>query len=130
VNAYRCCEVAARDSQRETIAAPITSAWRYRDVARWLVPSAILALLPKCPVCLAAYLAVGTGVGLSMSTAAYVRMGLVVICITSLSFLVAKRIARLYVRRSRNVLAPLAVGRLENNGVTAVSDVANRLPRR
>jgi hypothetical protein len=123
VNAHRCCEVAAGDSQREAIAATATATRRCRDIAGWIVPSAILALLPKCPMCLAAYLAVGTGVGLSMSTASYVRMLLVIMCISSLSFLVTKRIARVYARRSRKILAPLAVGR--HNRVTAVSDVGN-----
>jgi hypothetical protein len=67
------------------------------------VPSAILALLPKCPACLAAYLAVGTGVGLSIPTATYVRTLLIVICISSLSLLAAKHVARLHARRAIDV---------------------------
>ncbi len=104
MNAHRCCVVAASDS-RETIAAPTTFTRRCRDIAGWMVPSAILALLPKCPACLAAYIAFGTGVGLSMSTATYVRMLLVVVCISSLSFLVARRIARRFRRRSMDLFA-------------------------
>jgi hypothetical protein len=127
VKAHRCCEVAASDS-RETIAAPATFARRCRDIAGWMVPSAILALLPKCPACLAAYLAFGTGVGLSMSTATYVRMLLMVICVSSLSLFAAKRIARLYARRSINVRARSAIGRLDKGEVAVVRaglDVTN-----
>jgi hypothetical protein len=115
VNAHRCCEVAASDSKRETIAAPTMFTRRCRDIAGWMVPSAILVLLPKCPMCLAAYLAFGTGVGLSISTATYVRMLLVVICILSLSFFAAKHIASRYARRSIKRTPALAIGRLDKD---------------
>jgi hypothetical protein len=52
-------------------------AHRLSTAAASIVPGAVLVLLPKCPLCLAAWLTVVTGVGFSAAGAAWVR-GIVV----------------------------------------------------
>jgi len=65
---------------------------RISRTAGWLVPAAILAVLPKCPMCFVIYFAMLTGVGLSVATAAHVRAVLVVMCVASFILLAAKHI--------------------------------------
>ena len=67
---------------------------RAADLAGWIVPSAILALIPKCPMCLAAYIAVWTGLGLSVAVATNLRVLIIVMCVISLLFLAARRTRR------------------------------------
>jgi len=55
-----------------------------------IIPVVILAVLPKCPACLAAYVALGAGIGLSLTAATYLRLSLVVACVASSIFFVAK----------------------------------------
>ena len=71
-SAHRCCEIAFRGSSRGTMSTGILDGnprlagftRRFIGIARWLFPSAILVLLPKCPACFAAYVAIATGLGL------------------------------------------------------------------
>ncbi len=51
---------------------------RLSGAAASVLPGAVLLVLPKCPLCLAAWLAVVTGAGVSAAAAASVRGGLVV----------------------------------------------------
>jgi hypothetical protein len=81
VKASGCCKVACRSS----------------EIAGWIVPGAILALLPKCPVCLAAYLTMATGISISLAAAVSLRAFLVVLCVSSLVLLGRRQIRNLRV---------------------------------
>jgi hypothetical protein len=110
VNTHRSCAGVSTCSSRTAAGARVavgdprspTLVRRCLDVARWIVPSGILALLPKCPACLIAYFAIGTGIGISMSTAVYLRSALVVLCAASLSYLAASRGRRFIARLARS----------------------------
>jgi hypothetical protein len=65
------------------------------DVLGWIIPGAILAMLPKCPMCLAAYMAIWTGVGISLSAATHLRVSLLVLSVGLALFMAVKNISRL-----------------------------------
>lgn len=56
---------------------------------QWLLPGTALVFMPKCPFCVAGYIAVFTGVGVSVTTATWLRIGLITVCVASLVYLVA-----------------------------------------
>jgi hypothetical protein len=58
-------------------------AWRK---LQWLFPAALLVLMPKCPLCVAAYIALFTGIGVSVSTARWIQILLLAICLMSLAY--------------------------------------------
>jgi AhpD family alkylhydroperoxidase len=68
------------------------------DAVGWLIPAVVLALTPKCPMCIAAYVALATGVGMSLSAAAAVRTTLFVLCAASLATMAARTISRVVAR--------------------------------
>jgi hypothetical protein len=66
-----------------------------RETLAWVLPSAVLLSVPKCPACLAAYVMLWTGLGLSLSTATCLRWGLLTIGVVSLLFLIVQRLDRI-----------------------------------
>lgn len=67
---------------------------RYIDYAKMIMPAVVFTIIPKCPVCLAGYIALSTGVGLSITTATYLRIVLIVLCILSLTYFIVRHIRR------------------------------------
>jgi hypothetical protein len=82
MNTRSCCPGAA-------------SRWRRGfEIAGWIVPGATLVLLPKCPVCVAVYVALISGLGISVASASHLRTGLVIFSVAALLFLALKRVWR------------------------------------
>jgi hypothetical protein len=74
---------------------------RIGELFAWAAPAAALTLVPKCPACLAAYVALWTGIGLSFTAAAYLRWTILGVSIVSLAVLVALRFAPARGKRDR-----------------------------
>ncbi len=99
MNARNCCQNTMRvDAKR---CRPASRLHRFGELAGWIVPSATLALLPKCPVCVAAYVALATGVGISLPAATSVRAALAGVCVAALVFAAGRRLRSSIVRRVR-----------------------------
>jgi hypothetical protein len=86
---------------------------RTRGAAAFALPSIALALVPKCPMCIAAWLALGGGFGISFTTAAHLRTALVCLCWSVLVLLTVRVVMRFRSRPSFstrtmvNMLKPL-----------------------
>ena len=77
-----------------------------REATSWIAPSVGLALIPKCPACVTAYVAAISGVGISMPVASQIRIGLLTLCVSALAFVAIRSGARLFMRSTRVVLQP------------------------
>ena len=73
---------------------------RLRSALEWLLPGAVLMLIPKCPLCIIGYVAVFSGVGLSISTASWVRIAMIGTCVVFLVYLSIRALTK-----SANIMA-------------------------
>lgn len=65
-----------------------------REVAAMIVPGTFLVLMPKCPLCFAAYAALGTGFTLSCSSAHLLMRSLTALCVTLIACCLVRGLAR------------------------------------
>jgi hypothetical protein len=79
----QCC-VAGPASQR--------LARRLSRVTASILPAAVLVFLPKCPLCLAAWLAVATGFSFSAVGAAWVRGSIVLLWVAAVAPIIWRRV--------------------------------------
>jgi hypothetical protein len=71
------------------------SRWRRGgELTGWIIPSVTLVLLPKCPVCVAMYIALFSGVGISLANASILRSALLILCVATLLCLALHRLRR------------------------------------
>jgi hypothetical protein len=100
-----CCARATRGRDDIRRRAP---RWRRGgEIAGWIIPSVTLALIPKCPVCVAAYVALVSGVGISIASATMLRTSLVGLCVAALLYLAFLRLCRLNARTLGRTLSKL-----------------------
>jgi hypothetical protein len=81
---HACCS--RGKSAAPTIRAP-TRTRRTLSFVEWALPVTALALVPKCPACLAGYILLFTGIGLSVSAAAALRWTIIGVCAAVLALL-------------------------------------------
>ncbi len=89
-----CCELRDGDGAR---AGGPRSRWLGRRGARasgWVVPGLVMVLMPKCPACLVAYVAVITGMGISVSVAAGLRWMALGLCGVLIGYFVVTGLMR------------------------------------
>ena len=98
MNSSYCCqrEPHAEDEgrQRKTLLR------RVKQVSGWILPGALLALMPKCPMCLAAYVALCTGFTISLASAHILLRALTLLCIGTLALLVVRTVV-IYLRNKQ-----------------------------
>src|SRR6476620_7485912 len=106
-----CCSTAvstARSSRHKAAdgkAHPPRVANRRFAWAKCSLPTLVLALLPKCPGCLAAYVALGTGISLSVAAAAIFRTLLIGVCVATLTWVLVSTLRAAMHREEGNLFA-------------------------
>ena len=84
MNEHSCCKGRLTSSRPD---GPRSSVRRVTKITSFLLSSVTLILMPKCPICVAAYATLLTGISVSTGVAGHLRMGLIVACTSVLVFL-------------------------------------------
>jgi len=101
-----CCSIAAARSSRHKAADGKAHPPQRRFVwAKCSLPTLILVLLPKCPACLAAYVALGTGISLSVAAASVLRTALIGVCVVTLVWVLVSTVRSAMHREEENLFA-------------------------
>lgn len=80
---------------------PSSGKQRRFALVKFSLPALILALLPKCPACFAAYIALGTGISVSVAAASFLKTLLIAICVGMLVWLLASAFRSVLMGRLR-----------------------------
>jgi hypothetical protein len=97
----QCCKGEGPSSGR--LARRLASTISPSGAAASILPGALLMLLPKCPLCLAVWLAVVAGTGVSAEAAAWVRGLIVAFWVVAVALATVQVIRRRAVRRLRRL---------------------------
>lgn len=76
-----CCDTEMKPKQRRGL---------WRCAGSCASSGALLVLLPKCPMCIAAYLAVWAGASVAMPVAMHMRVAVEIVFAASLLFILAR----------------------------------------
>lgn len=99
----RCCSREnALDTPRAAPPEPRSRTWpsRSRAALAWALPITTLALIPKCPACIAAYLLLFTGIGVSLPVAGAIRNALITLCVIAIAWFLVRLAINVRRRRS------------------------------
>ena len=84
-----CCDIDPVVVETKVAAPSPGLRGRLGRIGAWIAPAAGLALMPKCPMCIAAYIAIWTGAGISISAASHLRTFTLILCGAALAYLTA-----------------------------------------
>src|SRR5690242_5627784 len=109
---HHCCGAAESGEGRVPLPRRRGIPGKSRELASWIVPAVGIVALPKCPACIAAYIALATGIGISIPAAAYLRSAIVAVCIAALSYLAAHRLRGMLAHASASRDTLIAIRRV------------------